>query len=282
MEDEHKKYKASVESRISSGKFNMLAMAAPLETSSYSRPRHSTPAETKKVEEPKEIPNQRLGILHALLSVGALRPAIAMISQYPWIVDAHPELCDLIIRILEHSIKTLYERMVVLRKDDMKDFTAAKARWGPSGLVATPERKPHVTLIAPEPPCTSSVDFVFFFPDWTRYIPVCQSEEDIVDVVEPLMKFIAPHVSRGYVFFTKFIRIGRYHLGSVMPPVRSILGKWALLIYEYRRRRTARAKIPRAVAAVVTKHRKFRLIRITLSASSGLWSSDCTCFPRCR
>ena len=221
MDEEHKKYNASVESRISAGKFNMLAMAAPLETSSYSssRGRHSTPAESKKAEEPKEIPNQRLGILHALLSVGALRPAIAMISQYPWIVDAHQELCDLMIRILEHSISSLYERMVVLRKPEMKDFTSAKARWGASGLIPSTERKPHVTLTAPEPPCTIAVNFVFFFSEWARYIPVCQTEEDLVNVVEPLMKFIAPYISRGYVFLTKFIRIGRIHLATSAPNV---------------------------------------------------------------
>ena len=68
MEVEHKKYLDSVDARIAGAKVSMLAMAAPLESStssSGSKLRQSTPAEAKKPE--KEVPNQKIGLLHALL-----------------------------------------------------------------------------------------------------------------------------------------------------------------------------------------------------------------------
>ncbi len=95
MDAVHKKYLTACNSRIAGAKMSALAMAAPLESSSSyggSKTRNATPAEAKKPEAIKEMPNQRLGLLHALLSVGALRPAISIISKFPWMVDAFPEL----------------------------------------------------------------------------------------------------------------------------------------------------------------------------------------------
>ena len=215
----HDKYIASTNTRISGAKSSALAMAAPLESSgSYgsSKTRHATPAEAKKPEAKKEMPNQRLGLLHALLSVGALRPAIAMMSKWPWMVDAFPELSDLMIRILDHSISVLYESTVIFKKDTMVSFAKPKPRFGSSGLVPPPERKPHITLTAPTPPSTSAINFVFFFPEWTQFIPKCSTTDDLIDVVEPLMRFIGPQISRDHAFMTKFIRTGRPHINTIV------------------------------------------------------------------
>lgn len=194
-------------------------MAAPLESSSSyggSKTRNATPAEAKKPEAIKEMPNQRLGLLHALLSVGALRPAISIISKFPWMVDAFPELSDLMIRVLNYSINDIYESALTFKKDTMASFTKAKPRFGSSGLVPAAERKPHITLIAPKPPPTSAINFVFFFPEWTQYIPVCSTEDDLIDVLEPLMRFIGPQISRDHMFLTRFLRTGRPHITSIV------------------------------------------------------------------
>ena len=137
------------------------------------------------------LPNQKAGLCGALLSLGMIRPVIATMSEFPWIVDAYPELSDLMIRILDYSIRDLYEQTFESSpqqkksREAMKNFAVPKSRVGPSGPIPAPERKPHVTLIAPTPPPTSTTDFVFFFPEWTQYVPVCSSMDDVVDVVEP-------------------------------------------------------------------------------------------------
>ncbi|CAL1701359.1 unnamed protein product [Somion occarium] len=211
MNDLHKKYLASVDKRISDAKVSQLAMAAPLESSGNSKIRPSPSNEAKKASEPKEIPNQKLGLLNALFSLGALRPAIALLSKFPWMVDAHPEVADLVLRVVKHSMQSLYDTTVGT-KNGLSSFTQPRARYGASGVVSAPERRPQLTLWAPTPPSTSTVDFTFFFPDWTDRVPISSSLRDLVDVVEPLLRFIGLHISRDPQFLAKFLRLARVDL----------------------------------------------------------------------
>lgn len=223
MTDVQKQYHVTVDSRITGAKVSMLAMAAPLESTgtSSSKPPQSTPAEAKKPEV-KEIPNQKLGLMHALLSLGALRPAIALLSKFPWMVDASPELADLLLRVLKHSIAGLYESTWP-SGPDKSSFTKAKARFGTAGVLPASERRPHITLTAPTPPSTNTTNYIFFFPQWTERVPVCTAMDDVVDVIEPLLNFVGVHVSRDVNFLAKFLRVGRNHLNTT---VRPILTRW--------------------------------------------------------
>jgi THO complex subunit 2 len=150
-----------------------------------------------------------------LLSIGDLPPALSILIKYRWMVDANPQLADLILRILKCSISTLYESALVIR-ERIPGFSQARARYGIGGVQPTPPRKPHLTFWAPTPPCTSMLDFVFFFPDWTERIPVCSTMADLVDTAEPLMRFIGVHVSRDPLFITKFLRLGRQQLATTV------------------------------------------------------------------
>ena len=216
MEVEHQKYLASVKAKVAASKMNALAMAAPLEsTPNPNAPKiqQSLSTENKKAE--KEASNQKVGLLHALLSIGVLRPALAFMNKFPWVVDASPDIADLILRILKHSIAPLYDS-VWTAKELKASFSVPKARFGTNSIVAAPERKPQLTVWAPTPPPTSAINFVFFFPDWTERIPVCRTMDDLIDVIEPLMKFIGLHISRDPTFLHKFLRVGRSHLQSTV------------------------------------------------------------------
>ncbi|KAH8106136.1 transcription factor/nuclear export subunit protein 2-domain-containing protein [Cristinia sonorae] len=219
MDVMHKQYLRDVETRISGAKINQLAMAAPLETNSTSKPSRNSasPEQRKASEKSSEGANQKLGLLHALLSVGAIRPTLMVLAQYPWMVDAYPALADLMISILKHSIAPLTETNLA-HKEKLTSFTKPRAKFGASGVIPAPERRPQLTLTAPTPPSTNLVDFVFFYPQWTERIPVCSTLADIVDVVEPLMKFIGLHISRDPHFVHKFLRLGRVH---IQPPNQS-------------------------------------------------------------
>ncbi|KAF8165073.1 transcription factor/nuclear export subunit protein 2-domain-containing protein [Crassisporium funariophilum] len=217
MDNGRKEYIANVQSRIAGAKNSMLAMAAPLESgqpSSQSKAKAPASVEVKKPE--LKDSNQKVGLLTALLAVGAIKPAIAIMSKFPWLVDAHTEIADLMIRIMKVSISPLYES-VLITKERNPSFTHPRARYGSSGVAYPSPRKPVLTLWAPTPPSTSTNDFVFFLSDWADRIPISSSVDDLEDVIEPLLRFIGLHVSRDPLFLTKFLRLGRLHLQSTLP-----------------------------------------------------------------
>lgn len=216
MSKVHEKYLADVKTRISSSSNNLLAMAAPLESSSNlsSKAKNGTStSETATKVEVKDVPAQKSMMVIALLAVGVLRPALSMLTIFPWLVDVHREIADLLLRVLKTSIAPLYDS--VFTKDRNPSFLQARARYAAGG-VSTPSRKPHLTLIAPPPPGTYTHDFVFFFPKWIDSVPICHSMDDIEDIVEPLMSYIGLHLSRDPVFLTKLLRLGRMQLSSTV------------------------------------------------------------------
>jgi THO complex subunit 2 len=207
MERFHKEYLSSIDIRLSAAKVSQLAMAAPLESSGTTAPKITAP-ETKK-EEPKILSNQKLELTAALLALGALRPAIAIMSMYPWLVDAHPELADLLLRALGVSIQQYYDVSITKGKTRVSDWTQARERYGASGFTTPVPRRYVPTSIAPIPPSTSTVDFVFFFPDWADRVPICIHSDDLVHIVAPLLAFVNVHLHRNTVLLTKLTRIGR-------------------------------------------------------------------------
>ena len=212
MEIYHKEYESEVQTRIAGAKNSMLAMAAPLESgpsSSQSKTKSPAVPEPRKIE--TKDTNQKAGLLIGLLAVGALKPGIVILSKFPWLVDARPEIADLMIRILKVSLSPLYESLLIT-KERNPSFTHPKSRYGPSGISYPPPRKSILTLWAPASPSTHTTDFVFFFPEWVERVPISTCLDDLCDLVEPLMRFIGLHVSRDPLFLTKFLRLGRLHL----------------------------------------------------------------------
>ncbi|KAJ7755620.1 transcription factor/nuclear export subunit protein 2-domain-containing protein [Mycena maculata] len=222
MDQVHKDYLADVQARIVGAKISALALAPPLPTEGLpSLPQTSAKTkaeapEPKKTVEPKKVPNQKVGLLTALLAVGALKPAVAIMSKFPWLVNAHPEIADLMLRVLKLSISPLYDSLLVT-KERNPSFNQPRARYGNTGVIQPSPRKPTLTLWAPTPPSTSTVDFVFFFPQWVERVPICSVLDDLVDVIEPLVAFIGVHISRDPLFLTKFLRLGRTHLQTTVP-----------------------------------------------------------------
>ncbi|KIK65595.1 hypothetical protein GYMLUDRAFT_70692 [Collybiopsis luxurians FD-317 M1] len=219
MENVRAAYNKEVQSRISAAKMSQLAMAAPLESTPSSSSSKAKPApapEAKKAPEPKDPPNQKAGILAALLSLGVLKPAIAILSRFPWMVDAHPEIADLLVRVMKLSISEIYDS-IKDTSDYNPDFACPRSRFGATGVTSPPPRRPSLSLWAPTPPNTSTVEYVFFFPDWTEQVPICTSLDDVIDVVEPLMRFVGIHLSRDPSFLTKLMRLGRHHLLTTVP-----------------------------------------------------------------
>lgn len=213
MPNVKKDYEASVKSRIEGARNSALAMAAPLESGPPSKQKVPVVAVEEKKPEVKSV-CQKAGLLTALLSVGALRPALSILVKFPWLVDVHLEVADLFIQFMKLSTSLLYESTHSVQD---AGFTQPKARYGSSGLVQPGARKPLLTLMAPTPPSTSTTDFVFFYPAWHQQVPITASLDEIQFVIEPLLRYIGPHLSRDPVFLTRLTRLARTHLQSAAP-----------------------------------------------------------------
>jgi THO complex subunit 2 len=216
MERFRKTYLKKVDERISGAKVNLLALAAPLESggasSTSSKPKATVAPDVKPAD--ADVPNQKLGLVVGLLALGALRPALSILTKFPWLMDAHSEIADLMIRILNVSIAPLYNS--TFPKERKGGFMQPRPRYGAGGSNRPSPRRPQLTLWAPTPPSTNTTDFVFFLPEWASRVPLCTTSEDLVDVLEPLLRFIGLHVSRDPLWITKFVRLGRIHLASTV------------------------------------------------------------------
>ncbi|KAG9317174.1 hypothetical protein JVU11DRAFT_1367 [Chiua virens] len=211
-----KDYLEQGQQKIADAKITQLAMAAPLESTTSTSKARPEPGEEAKKNSDIKLPNQKAALASALLSVGALRPAFTILTKFPWFVDAHVELADLVLRVLKHSITPLYDTTFVL-KERNPSFTQPRVRYGSTGILHTPTRKSQLTSVAPSPPGTVATEFVFFFPDWSERVPLSTTFEDLVDVIEPLMSFVGLHISRDPLFVTKVARLGRSQLMSTAP-----------------------------------------------------------------
>lgn len=216
----HQAYKDSISDRVAAAKVSALAVAAPLtddsaaNNTSRSRP---TGADAKKPSpDKKEVPNQKLDILAALLSLGAVRPSIAILTRFPWIPAAYSHVADLFLRVLRVSLQPLYDTTYHSNSALVRSNTTPRLRYGANGLVHPPLRKQVLTLLAPLPPNTAGSEFVFFYPPWDVAIPRCTEHSDIENVLVPLLQFLGVQVARDFAFVTKLCRIGRVQLTAAV------------------------------------------------------------------
>lgn len=241
MNELHKKYLASIRTSITGSQVNQLVLAAPLPPAPEKRgvrptpmtwltpaPAPATTAEVKKAPEPK-IPKQKVGLIHALFAVGALRPAFALLSKFRWMVGVFPEIADVVLRAVKCSFQPVWNQMYP-PKAGTASFSRPRARYSSSGIV-TPERRPQLTLWAPTPACSSTAEFVFFFPKWTERVPKCSSVQDLVDVMEPMLKFVGLYTSRDPQFLIKLTKVGKTVLQDMVCILVSLKYVERLLIF---------------------------------------------------
>ncbi|EJT97719.1 hypothetical protein DACRYDRAFT_72082, partial [Dacryopinax primogenitus] len=149
---------------------NALTRAAPLseepDRPGGYRPRTTTaaataaPAVAPTGPRKAEPPNHKMGLLRALLSVGALRPALWILTKHPWMFGPYSALADLYLRLLQCSLEPLYSRisMETLHNSVVVDISTPSNN---SGSSANP--KHTITDLAPEPPRTAGTTFDFFY-----------------------------------------------------------------------------------------------------------------------
>jgi hypothetical protein len=202
------------------GSANALTAAAPLAKDDVpQRPRHSEPPKAPAAAGPKRVPVapkrpviQKIGIVSSLLALGCIRPAIAILTTFPWLVESHPEIADLLLRILQVSISPLFKTHFPVDQDHVLAINQIRTRWTPSGSNPSSERKQQLTFWAPVPPSTVAVEYHFFYPSWARSIPLCQTDDDMITIVQPILSIIGHQIHRDLNFFTKLCQIAKPQL----------------------------------------------------------------------
>ncbi|GAA5874250.1 hypothetical protein JCM16303_005789 [Sporobolomyces ruberrimus] len=211
------------------GGANALAMAGALvddEAASVSKAGPSgTPTTSSKtasasapIAAPQDLPNQKVGLLRALLVVGDTTHAWFILAQWPILVHAFPDIADLLNRLLTVSIDPAYGPASISRKHSQwaEEFRAEKSR---SVLDAKGEKKvliPEIKrLITGEAFPDIRGEWTFFFSGWTERIPKAGDAEEALFVLEKtFMPLLGIFVARDFSLLTKICRIISHDLNS--------------------------------------------------------------------
>lgn len=170
---------------------------------------------------PVDPPNVRLGLLRALLSIGALKPAYWILSTYSWICEPVPEVADLLLRLLNHSISPYYYLAVspfAHKKENVEAKQASLCQ--PRQRYSIADKK-----IVPAPSSSYAItgkpleiakshgaywrEPVYFFAEWQDRLPRCHTAEEVLEVVTPMLKIIGVHAGKNREFFVHLLRIAK-------------------------------------------------------------------------
>lgn len=185
-------------------------------------PPQPTAAPVKPIKEPKILDelNQHRDLTIALLSVGALRPALFILTKHPWLISRYPQIADIMLKHLEYSIDPVYQAFSPAKQDPDAAAVYNTAMKHPEN---TKSSKIKSTMIFPVPPPTSETEQAFFFPSWSERIPVCSSMEDLQSVVNPFLKIIGIHAYRSLPLYLKLCRIARHQFNAEVRKLPALL-----------------------------------------------------------
>ena len=282
---------------------NALTQATALETS-YSRSRHTntviatTESQGDNGDGPPPapappLPNQKLGLVHALLSIGALRPALKILAKFPWIVQAHGDIADLVLKLVEVAISPVSQSLSFSSRHPQYADSNSRSKARRQPLASQPSAPPirySLTALTPEPISTHNQHFTFFYPNWSSWVPRCTTFDDVVTIVFPFLKLLGTQIHRDVTLIARLCKIG-VSMAKVRLPTKSI--KTALLtstfkpMFPFCQADTidgSNVVIPSIWVDVLRLYLvpSLSLIRINSVISSSVWSLLSLCSPEDR
>ncbi|KAF8312836.1 hypothetical protein DL93DRAFT_2098082 [Clavulina sp. PMI_390] len=225
MEKGRAKYEANMSERLArAGQSSLgpsLGDAAPLRDGGPSRPiAKARPTDTKPTPTsaaPREPIPQKLNILRTLIGMGALRPAFLIVSKFPWVADAYPEVADQFLAMLNASTAQLgapptVDRGLILEKNQpLLDRIIVEAGKSPS----TMPKKRSLVASCPVPRGNNYTEFIYFYPAWLDTVPICTTSREIFSVVEPFLRFTGVQGYRDLHLMTRLCRVGKDELSQI-------------------------------------------------------------------
>lgn len=167
------------------------------------------------------LPNQKVGILMALLSLGDLEHSLFIMSQYPKLTASYPELAHLLCRLIHVMIEDVYLPFSPnTRHPELSKKTAYAYRYPPQSK--TRDISVVRTLSPNLPLATSSHRFEYFYDNWKQDLVRCETVRDIIDFVNPLLSLVGVRIHRDIVLVAKLCRIGAGTLARLRDRIKSL------------------------------------------------------------
>ena len=162
----------------------------------------------KVVEAAVELPNQRLGLLRALLSIGDVQHSLFVLSQYPALAAANADVSDLVLRLLTVAIAPAYAELSFAQAhgQHMEELTAERRKF--VAPATKPVKAPSATAtLTGRALADPNKEQLFFFAEWQDRIPRCESWEQVLDALELFLPVINVFISRDMSLWTRICRI---------------------------------------------------------------------------
>lgn len=217
------KFSSDLAAKAREGSVNALTMAASLDSSDLPRQGSSSSAAAEKSaaakSKPKEMPNQKVGLLKALLGIGEMDSAMFLFSKFAFLSGPFPDIADLTLRITKECLKPAFaphskaSRHLNSDEGEQQDlgFGGMKQRYSTTEhrLVEPPPLRCVLTGRAC-PATLPGTDLVYFFAEWRDRLPVNaeSSPEHSLAVVVRLLRFVGPYLSRDLLLLHQLLTIG--------------------------------------------------------------------------
>lgn len=212
---------------------NALAMAGALSDDTLpnnGRTREATsktdpaarPAGESDDKSKDEYEDQKVELLRDLLTIGAIPEALFILGRFPWLPEAFPELIDLINRILNYSIKDVYEtcrptpspQEVVCPTTKFADSDQSGVAKGDVRLTQMPTKKQLRWPFPDKSDTNDNSSYRFYWDEWADNVPVCQTVDDIFTLCSTFLNFSGVCIGKDPFLLSKLARIGSASLAN--------------------------------------------------------------------
>jgi len=219
--------------RPGGGAANALTMAGAL--SDETLPNNGRTRETAAKPDPVSKPapdgeekdqlgeptDQKVLLLTCLLTIGAIPESLFILGRFPTLTEAHPELLDLINRILNHSIKDVYAASRPTATQDAecptKKIPDPDQNGVPKGQVRLTQLQTRKQLRWPFPhkyDTNDNLSYRFYWDEWADNIPVCQNVDDIFTLCDTLLSISGVSIGKDAQLLSRLARIGTKSLAE--------------------------------------------------------------------
>ncbi|KAI9050570.1 hypothetical protein LZ554_005731 [Drepanopeziza brunnea f. sp. 'monogermtubi'] len=178
-------------------------------------------AETEgKSGEPED---QKVQLLTCLLTIGAIPEALFMLGRFPWLPEAYPDLMPLLNRIIQYSIKDVYDQIRPQVSPEVENNAECPARKVPepdqSGvakgqvrLTAVPTRSMLRWPFPDKYDTNANINYRFYWEEWADNVPVCRNVDDLFILCNTFLNLSGVSIGKDATLLTKLARIGNHSL----------------------------------------------------------------------
>ncbi|KAK3673653.1 THO2 plays a role in transcriptional elongation [Recurvomyces mirabilis] len=163
-------------------------------------------------------PNQKLGLLKALLALGAIPEALYILGRFPWLVDVDTSLPPYLLRIARHmlsliaeSVKPVSDRNGLGEAREQLSDTAAKSD-GTMSFTPRPPKLPTKWLGLEEVLDKDGARYRYYYTEWADNMPVCQTMDDVFQLCNTFLGFLGVKIGRDTVIYSTLLRLARRSL----------------------------------------------------------------------